>query len=1341
MSPDTDGMPAEQGPIADRPEPARAAGPEDAPEAGAEARPRAAPRMQPRLVDRATGEAPEDWTSFDVTQSLRMLRTGTDAQIREELRKLHLRWWHATRTQMEKVLKAAGCPMSVTEKVASIVDTCRECRAWASHAPAPTPSVEMVTSPDTEVEGDIMFYKHYKVWHMIDRADRWHAAMLLVGDENNLQYRSSASLCSAIMSCWISIFGPFKYLVVDGEKGILGMEAKPFFDRHGITVRTRAPDQHARMIERRGAILRHAMHCAEEQLMREGLTVQMSDLLAECVCAGNSMVSWNGATPYNARFGRQPRMLPDMLAMPDDSAGIGRNMHRLREVALQRIIEATAIARINRAMKTAVRPSAQALDYQPDELVEFWRQQSTKDVSCWMGPAKVIKALPQQGQVKLLWRGGEILCKLGDVRRFMDFGGLCYGVVQDPGSPHCNAWGMLEQHISSLSTNTIERFGHVRNKDGIDAPTERSSTKQQVLRAIEFIARNVLVLDAVAAVHIGRGIKHFTLEAGRDASLVVWWVRGDTRLGTHWQYRPGRIHMMDLLGGDWQHLYYMHFVFDENVQLEDAVQDELPMVDERGSSAAADQSSRHEASSHNDRLSTIPEGSHEDGDADIDMVWWASLTEQQQTVMSEVLSSSAVDVRKDVDEEQPLPRQPPRREAPETPAAIPDYHYSAAEAEPLSTQDAIDIDEDGNAYVEMLAPDECHKLIYDQPVPPGYCCRLRVYVAGQKKAVIERDTDLLTPEEFTKHAKEVSAAVLEEFKVWIDHMCFKRRLRRGARNILDCRWVGKWKWTKSKTDPTKKVRIIRMRLTLRGFKDIDADLITTYAGTSSRLSQRVIVSEAACRGWTITAMDVKKAFLKGVTYKELSEATDEDEREVNFELSPDAVQILKQCPGYEDFDPTLEVLHMVKPGTGCKDAPRCWSIQLTRITNGRFKAVGTLYDDEFIARHNKGGELELLATKHVDDLKVTGTPAAKAEFTRALEEAFGKGEIDISEGTFTCCGVRHAPTASGGYEMDQTEYISALKTIGGSELVGRPNSELASATLSKLFLSLLMALAFTLLTRIDLHVYIVALQRHTSAPTYAHIRKLNTLVRWAQKNVLRLRYEPMTCAKVLEVHSDAAFRKEQKEGVDAGRALRGATFLRLGQAAGGCKPYATTQAGTVKCHLLDWQCGSLKTVTRSTFTSELMSAISSTDHALALGLTLHEVTCGPKGPREARALRDGTQQLVFAVDLCLDSMGVVTAVTAPRPKPPAEHSLLPHVLWLRDLLCLGQLRSLAWEDTRDMSADGLTKGSIKRSALHAVASGSRQRVHEPYVVSMTQAGATTILCGKDRQPKGKDEEE
>ena len=105
--------------------------------------------------------------------------------------------------------------------------------------------------------------------------------------------------------------------------------------------------------------------------------------------------------------------------------------------------------------------------------------------------------------------------------------------------------------------------------------------------------------------------------------------------------------------------------------------------------------------------------------------------------------------------------------------------------------------------------------------------------------------------------------MLEELKIWIQHG-FTRRPRKGARNILDVRWACKWKKVKDKTGPTNINRIIRMRMTLRGFKDTEAAGLVTFAGTASRVAQRIVVSEAACQGWSLTALDVKRAFLKGV---------------------------------------------------------------------------------------------------------------------------------------------------------------------------------------------------------------------------------------------------------------------------------------------------------------------------------------------------------------------------------------------------------------------------------------------------------------------------------------------
>ena len=65
-------------------------------------------------------------------------------------------------------------------------------------------------------------------------------------------------------------------------------------------------------------------------------------------------------------------MMPDLLGPPrDDQPGPGRFSHRLREAALQKMIESTALARITRAMRTVTSAAGEELDYKIGELVGF----------------------------------------------------------------------------------------------------------------------------------------------------------------------------------------------------------------------------------------------------------------------------------------------------------------------------------------------------------------------------------------------------------------------------------------------------------------------------------------------------------------------------------------------------------------------------------------------------------------------------------------------------------------------------------------------------------------------------------------------------------------------------------------------------------------------------------------------------------------------------------------------------------------------------------------------------------------------------------------------------------
>jgi hypothetical protein len=240
-------------------------------------------------------------------------------------------------------------------------------------------------------------------------------------------------------------------------------------------------------------------------------------------------------------------------------------------------------------------------------------------------------------------------------------------------------------------------------------------------------------------------------------------------------------------------------------------------------------------------------------------------------------------------------------------------------------------------YSEIEYEGDSWKLIPGIRVPPSADENivLRVYHAENvvRRAVVKRDDDILTPDEEVKHRKEVEAAMLQELQTWAKFKCFSRKPKREARNIIDCRWVLKWKWELAATEAStsaieqKSRRVIRARLTVRGFKDLEKHLVDRYAGTAQRYSQRVLVSEAVMRGWDIGTTDISKAFLQGVTYKELSEMTGEPVREVNFYLPARSSVLLKQVDGFQNFNPQLEVLHCDKPGTGSVDAPRCFSLK------------------------------------------------------------------------------------------------------------------------------------------------------------------------------------------------------------------------------------------------------------------------------------------------------------------------------------------------------------------------------------------------------------------------------
>ena len=212
----------------------------------------------------------------------------------------------------------------------------------------------------------------------------------------------------------------------------------------------------------------------------------------------------------------------------------------------------------------------------------------------------------------------------------------------------------------------------------------------------------------------------------------------------------------------------------------------------------------------------------------------------------------------------------------------------------------------------------------------------------------------------------------------------------------------------------------------------------------------------------------------------------------------------------------------------------------------------------------------------------------------------------------------------------------------------------------------------------------------------------------------------MECARELEVHADRAFSKED----DRGYAIKGINIMRKGY---------DRATGEVRWHLLESAAQSHKNVVRSTFGAELFAVTGAADQLIPLLVTFEELTRVPRSLTESKRLREEGGWCYKSL-LVTDYMSWFQAVLTMKAKIPSEKSTALHLFWLRELIRKQIVSGIRWCDTRDMTADGHTKGNFSRDHLLDLMVGRFEYKHAFQDSIKLNSKRATALPGKALQP-------
>ena len=1289
-----------------------------------------------------------DWTSFDMGRCLRALRSDKPAVYARALQRLHLRLWHCSATRMLSLLRAVGVAKVVLDLIPSICSTCKVCRAWQKPGHRAVTSSRLSDEFNHTLQFDLFFFEEHVIAVLLCEATRWCCADVIAS-------KDSEQILRFISDRWLRIYGSPKLIVSDQEGGLFSEESSIFAERMGFALRPKPIGSHAAMVERHHQVLRDTLHKVVMQARCEKLFFSFSDCLSQVVFAKNALTNVGGHSPYVAVFGRHPQLLTDLesagqSAVRDGEGGIaGASRHaiRMREIALEAMISATASSRLRIAEKSNTRASGQLTELLAGDMVDVYRAPSRKDLTGWRGPAEVLSTRRiDEGVLDIKWGGRTIIARTQDVRRHI----LFVFLLETAEAPFlCLQRFLLQMLQGSLMLSWVS------TPSGWILCNE-AKTHQQEFHAVLYVAATQLHIPRCIGARVGRGFAVLSGLHDIAEARIVWW---PAALPSLYQICAHHGKESVNLRTLFKHDEYVDFCWIQFLSVDVPKARRIRHLSPAPSLAAQDPQDpympdhpmppRPPAPKVNVFRPPPPKHSPNVSPVQSEMMPQRPPSSVPSERMSQAVPSksstrsaipfapwkaagghavphgfpkhvSPASTASNSTVHQPQPKMPPPSPVPTrssqaslgSKATLLHEEPSHGTRRPLpSNSSSSHRPEKRTNFQEGGSSSSGHNPVGPLPAP-AHVPLLPVhddddistlnadsedfddidfYVSlgegpvhvflSADKIIVEKSLGELTPHEIKQHWEEVSKGVTKELRSFTDLGVFKVSPKGTTGNCMTSRWVMRWK-----KNAETLVEEIKARLTVRGFLDSAGPDLLTYAGTASRWGQRLVVAVACQKRWPLVCADVGSAFLKSLTFKEIAEINNEPIRRCAFLPPTGYSEFIRSLPNCGHFDERVHELELLKPIYGLKDAPRAWrrrlhdALTVLKATNLKTDRCIYLWRSE-----ESGGRLLCICSAHVDDLKLAGETNFVKYLLHELEKLFGK--LKVVHGSFEHCGIQHEYSESdGSYRLHQNHFVERLKTPNMEGIPKQlPKQSLTEPQIA-VFLSGLGSLAWLVQTRMDVAVYIQALQRNAKKPTVAHMMRLCCVIRWCKRKPVFIRYCFLETDwfKVL-VCNDAAFRREDSTGL----AMRGSIIAWSEDR--GTDP-------SCLCNIIDFFSRKQRRVVRSTFGAETNAAADGLEVGRLVCYTLAEIVI-PNCTAQGLVNMDESGALPFCMQLVTDCKSLFDNLRCDDTAIPTEQSLIMILLQIKEGMRTGTIRSIVWADTRDLIADGLTKGSIARADL------------------------------------------